>query len=276
MGRKPGYVVQAFLGHGLFHHHDSVLLEPEDFFEGLGTVLPTLVGVHCQRNVRHLADGLDHGFVRVQAHFDLEDIELADCLQRLFLHHFRRVYADREGCGRSLRGIQSPDAVPGLSHKLPDQIVQGDVDGGFRGGVSFREAVHVGEDVFHPEGIGELREVHLAQEGGDGLYALPQVRRHRGFSVTGNAFVFDFHLHVRGGGAAVTGNGEDMGQFELVGEELQVKFSVPFDDVELLRAAAFAAHQRHAGGRKGGCPEEVASILHNRDWLEWCLVLRVG
>ena len=190
-----------------------MLLEPENLVQGLVAVFPALVGVHSQRHIRYGADGFNHLHIRVKTYLYLKDIELAHSLQGFLLHHFRSIYADGEGGGRSLGGIQAPDAVPGLAHELAHEVVQGYIYGALGGGVSRGEAVHVGEDVFHLEGVCELGKVYLVQELGNRFHALAQVRGHGGLAVTGYAFPFQFHLDVGRSGAAVACQVERMAQF---------------------------------------------------------------
>ena len=246
-----------------------MLLEPENLVQGLAAVFPALVGVHSQRHIRYGADGFNHLHIRVKTYLYLKDIELAHSLQGFLLHHFRSIYADGEGGGRSLGGIQAPDAVPGLAHELAHEVVQGYIYGALGGGVSRGEAVHVGEDVFHLEGVCELGKVYLIEEGSNRFYALAQVRGHGSLSVTHNSFPLNLYLHVRRGGTAVGGHGEYVCQFQLVGEKLHVKLSVAFDNVELLGAAG-ATHEAGAYGCQACCFQKVASILHSRDWLVSC------
>jgi hypothetical protein len=57
-----------------------------------------------------------------------------------------------------------------------------------------------------------------------------------------------------------------VGKFKFVGEELQVKFAVSFDNVKLLRATG-AAYEAGAQGCQTCRFQKVSSILNNRDWL---------
>ena len=147
--------------------------------------------------------------------------------------------------------------------------MQGYVNGALGGSVSRREAVHIGEDVLHLEGVVELGKVHLVQEVGYRFHALAQVRGHGGLAVTGYAFPFQLHLDVGRSGAAVGSHGEHMSKLEFVGEELHVKLAVTFDDVKLLRATGTAQEAGAYGCQACGF-QKVASILHSRGWLLSC------
>ena len=171
-----------------------------DHLKRLLPVLPALIGVHGERQVGDLPDGLDHLLVVVQSDLDLKNVKLSGALLCLLAHHVRSVDPDREGGVGSLGGVQAPDPVPRLPHQLTHKVVQGDVHGGLRGGVPFVDPIHISQDVIDLERVTELPQVNLFQEVADALHGLPEVRRHGGLAVAGESVIFNLHLHVRRGG----------------------------------------------------------------------------
>ena len=176
-----------------------MFFEPENLIESLLPVLPALVGIHGDRQVRDLADGLNHLLVVVESDLDFQDIELVGAFPCLLPHDLRSVDADRE-CGvRRLPGIEAPDPVPRHAHQFAHKVVQGNVHGSFRGGVALGERIDVRQDLVDAERVIEYAQVHLAQECRDTFHGLSQIRRHRGFAVARESVIFNLHLHVRGG-----------------------------------------------------------------------------
>ena len=235
---QPGIRVQHLLGHRLLDHHDSVFLEPEDHIQGLLLVLPALVGIYCDREVRYLPDSLDHFLVVVQSDLDFQDVELVRALPGLLPYHFRSVDPDGEcGVWRFLRA-EAPYPVPRLAHHLSHQVVEGDVHRGLRCGVSLTEAVHIFQDLIDPERVAELLEVDFLQEGRHALDALAEIRRHRSFPVACQSVVFDPDLHVRRGCPGIRCHGEGVAQLQGVWLEAQLHLSaVSFAGADLPGAA---------------------------------------
>ena len=172
-----------------------------DHLKGLLLVFPSLVGVHGERQVGDLTDGLDHLLVIVEPDLDFKNIELLGAFLSLLAHHVGGVDSDREGCVRSLGGVEPPDPVPRLAHQLSHKVVQRDVHGSLRGGVALVDPIHISQDVIDLERVAELPQVNLFQEVADALHGLPEVRRHGGLAVAGESVIFNLHLHVRRGGS---------------------------------------------------------------------------
>ena len=273
---EPGQVVDAVDGHRLLHHHDAMVPEPVDHVQGLEAVGPALVRIDGDREVRDGTDGLDEFLVVGRTYLDFQDVEAVRTFLRLFLDHLGRVDADGEGRGRCLGGVVAPNPVPWGAEQFAHQVVEGDVHGGLRGTVARRKAVHIGEDVLQAERIRELFEVHFFQEGGHRVDTLAQVGRHRGFAVACIALVFDFHLHVRCGCAAVGGDGEGMLELEFVRVIAEFHPAGADDDgLDRLqgvsagrnvrsRHPALLAADRQAGadGGQAGHFQEFTSVLH--------------
>ena len=193
----PGIVVHPFLRHRLLHHHDSVLLQPENLIQGLLTVLPTLIGIHGQRKIRDLADGAYHLLVIIQTDLDLQDIELVRTLAGLFTYDFRSVDSDSESRVRCLCRIKAPDAPPWLAHQFAHKIVKGDVYSCFCGVIFRGKTVYVCEYGFELERIVELRKIHAAEEIAHTFHRLAEIWRHRGFTIACISFVIYAYLNSR-------------------------------------------------------------------------------
>ena len=242
---EPGLVLDTVHGEGLLHQDHAMVPEPVNHVQGPESLGPALIRIDGDREVRDGADGLDEFLVVGRAHLDFQDVELAGALERLFADDLGRVDADSEGRGRSLRGVVSPDAVPGCAEHLAYEVVERDVNGGFSRTVARRQAVQILEDVVQAERIVELREVHLLQEGGHGVHALAQIGRHGCFSITCKSLIRNLHLHVRRGVAAIGGDGERMLELKFVGVETKLHPPRSCND-------GFRILQGIAGGRRPG------------------------
>ena len=217
---EPRGVVELFLGHRLLDEDDALGGAPLDEAQGVVAVFPALVGVDGKGDVGDFADGGDEGAVGgvVAAEFYLDDFE-GGGLAGFLADDVRGIDADGEGGDGGCGGVEAPETVPGGAELLADPVVEGEIDGGFGGGVAGGEGVEGGEDFLELEGIAEGGEQRggAGEKRGDGGLGLAEMRGHGGLAVAGHAVVREFDEGGGGRGTGVGGDAEGVTEFEGVG-----------------------------------------------------------
>ena len=232
LGEPCGVVEWLFLFQWLLHKQAILVGKPFSHFKSLFLGFPTLVGIHIELDVGANAA---HQFIEVlvffnaaQTHFHLNQLEVVG-FGHFLANHLIGVDTDGASGERRLFWIQTPDFVPRLSHELTEKVVQSNVDASLCSTVVGCHAFHIRQDVFFAEWVGELLKIEAAEEFAHAFHAFAEIWRHRAFTIAHHAVVFQFHLHIRCGGAAVFSKIEGVLQLQFVREEFQFQSSASFD-----------------------------------------------
>ncbi len=259
---QPCGLLEHLFRHGLLDKQAAALGQPVAHVEGFLLVGPALVGVHTDGSVEAAAECLGDFLVVVEAHLDFHHLERS-CLVD-FGVHLRGVGVIADGVGGIGRvvGIQAPDFIPGLTHNLSGEVVQGYVDRCLCGAVVGCDRLHICVDVLDAEGVRELCEVERVEEFAHALDALAEIWRHGGLAVTDHAVIFDLHLNVGGCGALVPCQVERVAQFQFI--RLKRKIEAPRAWSGFCRGGAGGSREGYGSGGKGKaqrrCFQEISTV----------------